>query len=116
MTLRQAIVRLDLGWHFSQRLVSASEGHAPWPEEVPDHPLPLSWKLQPCLPPLGLVLLFLLMGAGLPLPPDRPTSYQNNTEPPDWQALESMASFLEEEQMIEERCEPAPGKTGNRVV
>ncbi len=103
LTLRQAIVRLDLGWHYSQQLVSASEGHSSWPDEVPEAALPLSWNLQPCLPPLGLVFLFLLMGAGLPLPPERPASFQNHTEPPDWQALESMASFLEEEQMLQEQ-------------
>jgi len=103
MSLRQAVVRLDLGWQYSQRLVSASEGHASWPDRVPDRSLPLSWKLQPCLPPLVFSLLFLLMGAGLPLPPERPASFQANTEPPDWQALESMASFLEEEEMIQEQ-------------
>lgn len=103
MTFQEAIVRLDMGWGFQQQLVTASEGHGAWPPQVPDHPLPLSWKLKPCLPPVFFSLLFLLMGAGLPLGPQNTPRFRTDTEPPDWQALESMASFLEEEELIQEQ-------------
>jgi hypothetical protein len=103
MTASEALVRLDLGWSLRQRLVSAAEGRMPWPAEVPAQPVPLAWQWRPCFPPLGMSLLFLLMAAWLPLPPQRPAPFRADTEPPDWTSLESMASFLEEKDLVREQ-------------
>jgi hypothetical protein len=102
LSVQEACARLDSGWGLHNRLVSAWQGVGRWPDDPPNRSLPLRWRPESCLMPLGLSLSLLLLAARLPLPPGKASPDYRRATPPDWQSMQAFTDEMEEQQWVEE--------------
>ncbi len=104
MSMEQACARLDSGWGFGNRLISALQGVGDWPDYPSERALPLRWRLETCVIPLTLSLAFLGLAAFLPLPPPQPVPDFKRSEPPEWRSMEELTEDMREEEWVEEEA------------
>lgn len=96
----QALVRLDASLGLHNALSTAQAGRGSWPNPPEKSPRILQWKLKRVFGPILTALVFLVLGALVPISPAQPAAPEN--QPYTWKQLESDVEQLLDQDTIQE--------------